>query len=658
MKTKLLLLLAFFGLTVMNAQSRVQKDADKIFNNFAFAKAIPAYEKLIEEGTNPAHAYQRLAECYLYMRKFEEAIPYFKMFINDAGTPSHYYLEYAMALRSAGDEDGALDWIKRYKKFNKNDPKVKRLLKDGGLASVVFNSNEKYEVEPVHFNTEYSEFGAHQFDGDIYFSSSRIDEKSDNENLFDWNGEPWLDIFVIPADNKTAVPERMKGEINSEFHEGSLAFSTNYKNDTILYFTRNNYFDNEESFFVKKTDDAVESHSNLKIFIAEKEDGKWKTSKELGTNADHYSTGHPSVNSNRSYIYFSSDRPGGYGGADIYYAQIHERGGIMSIKNAGPVVNTPGDELFPFVNNDGQLFFASDGHPGYGMLDVFGTVLNDEEEIIDVINLGKPLNSEKDDFAYFGLENGIDGYISSNRKGGKGGDDIYKFRYSPTLTVEGQVTDAINFQPLDSVSISLVNKSTGNVIATTMTDAEGNYNFFVNRNRNYNLVANRKTHPEKTVLFSTVGVDRSTKRVSKDIVLEPVLDVKILAGLNKIYFDYDKSNIRPDAARELDKVIKLLVETYPGLVISLESHTDPVGGDDYNLVLSEARAKSTYEYLITNGVPRNRILEYKGYGETRPVNDCKTKFDCPPEILELNRRTEFPIVKFISKETAELSVDN
>ncbi|MDC6365206.1 MULTISPECIES: OmpA family protein [Flavobacteriaceae] len=641
--TSIFLFFALFGALSLNAQSIVQKRADQLFYKFAYAKAIPEYEKMTN-GKNALHAHQRLAECHLFLRDFEKALPHFEQFINEPETPTHYYFEYAMALKSSGKEKAALMWLKRYGKLHKKDKRVKQFLKDGNLASVVFNSKEQYDLEPVHFNTEYSEFGAFVHDGQLYFSSSRKEKSS--ENTYGWNDESWLDIFQITESSTSEVPRKFEGDINSRLHESSMVFSTDYKNDTIIYFTRSNYFNDKESFSTRRTEDRnIEKQNNLKIFRADKVDGQWKVTRSLKTNADHYSNGHPTVNSDRTLLYFASNKPGGYGGTDIYYCKIHPRGGVGHPINAGPIVNTPGNEMFPYVNNEGQLFFSSDGHVGYGQLDVFATVADENGNIKEVVNLGKPLNSEKDDFGYYALDNGIDGYISSNRKGGKGNDDIYKFRFTPSLDLEGTVTDAVNLQTLDSVQISLYDQTTGNLVNRVITDENGRYEMSIDRHRAYMIEAVRKTHPHKHMYFNTFTTPRSTKRISKDIQLEPVLDLKILADLNKIYFDFDKSDIRPDAAHELDKVVKLMTETYPEMIIRLESHTDPVGSHTYNDNLSEARARSTYEYLIASGVPKNQILSYKGYGKRKPINDCTGRGNCSAEELELNRRTEFPIIQ-------------
>ena len=641
--------------TVAVAQPAQLKKADEFFNKFAYAKAIPEYELLVIKGQHVEHAYQRLAECYLLLRDFEKALPYFERFIDNPETPSHYYFKYGMALQSVNRQKEALQWLKRYKRLNKNDKKLKQFLKDGNLASVVFNSRESYEVEPVRFNSAYNDFGAIISNSRIYFSSSRfLDGKEDR---YEWDNQPWLDIYYLEEDpyfDRMSVvqPEKIEGDINSKYHESSLIFSTDYKNDTVIYFTRNNFFENKVGFheIKHKEERLVEKRNNLKIYKAERRDGSWKVVRNMKMNADHYSSGHPSVNQNRTKLYFASDRPGGYGGTDIYYCDIHPRGGIGEPVNAGPVVNTAGNEMFPFVNNEGKLFFASDGHMGFGQLDIFATISDTSGEVMDVINLGQPINSDKDDFAFFANEDGTQGFISSNRKGGKGGDDIYRFDFTPSLYVEGVVYDAINGKTLDSVTIALTDKNTGNFIKDVTTDKNGYYRMFINRSMEYSLVLNRRTHPEKKVRLSTHDLPQTQKKIEKNVYMDPVLDVKVLADLNKIYFDFDKSNIRPDAARELDKVVELMLETYPYMTIRLESHTDPVGSHQYNDVLSEERAKSTYEYLVSKGVPQERILSYKGFGKRKPVNDCKTKWDCPPEILELNRRTEFPIEDILEPE--------
>lgn len=626
----------FIAIQIASAQYGAQKKGDYYFGQFSYIKAIKEYEKMVKGNLNTSYAHQQLAECYLLIRDYKKAIPHFEAIINDAMLPTDYYFKYAMALYSNGQRKESEKYLKKYKKYNKNDSRVKRFLKDGNLASVVFNSRQRYDVEPVSFNSPESDFGTYLHQGNLYFASSR---KTEAENkIYGWNEEPWLDIFQVQENNPMSTPKKLKGTINTKFHESSIAFSTDYKNDTIIYFTRNNYYEKKEGY-------GALNEINLKIYSAIQEDGVWNENRSLRINSDYYSTGHPTVSPDRKRIYYTSDKPGGFGGTDIYYSIIHERGGVGSPINAGPIVNTEGNEMFPFINKEGKLFFSSDGHVGFGQLDVFSTITDEDGKIVDVINLGTPMNSSADDFGYFGETNGITGYVSSNREGGKGSDDIYKFKFTPALDIEGVVTDGINFKPLDSVKIRLFDQKTSTLAAETTTDKNGYYRLPINRNTSYMIEAVRRTHPHENVFLNTHTVSHSTKMIRQDIVLEPVLDLKLLANLNKIYFDFNKSDIRPDAAKELDKVVNVMTNMYPDMIIRLEAHTDPVGSNSYNDRLSESRAKSTYEYLIANGVPEEHILSYKGYGKRKLINHCTSKKDCSPEELELNRRTEFPIIQ-------------
>lgn len=635
-KTYKFLIVILCSIQFGQAQYNSQKKGDYFFGQFAYAKAIPEYEKMLEFDSNDEHAHRQLAECYLLIREFKKAIPHFESIIHDASLPSDYLFKYGMALYANGQKKESEKYLKLYKKYNKNDSRLKRFLKDGNMASVVFNSRQRYDVEPVSFNTEQSDFGTFTRGGDLFFASSRKDEIKGN--TYGWNDEPWLDLFVVREDDPLSKPSKIKGNINSKFHESNLVFSTDYKNDTIIYFTRNNYFKKKEAY-------GAEDEMNLKIYSAKLYDGEWKENRSLRINSDFYSTGHPSITPDRKRMYYTSDRPGGFGGTDIYYSVIHERGGLGEPINAGPLVNTEGNEMFPYINAEDKLFFSSDGHVGFGQLDVYSTISNEEGEITDIINLGYPLNSSADDFGFYGHANGITGYVSSNREGGVGSDDIYKFKFTPALDIEGIVTDGINNKPLDSVMIKLFDQSTKTLVMETTTDANGYYRMPIGRKKNYRVEASRRTHPTETQFFNTFETSPKTKMLKRDIVLNPVLDLKLLANLNKIYFDFNKSNIRPDAARELDKVVKVMTETYTDMIIKLEAHTDPVGSNAYNDKLSEARAKSTYDYLIANGVPVDHIVSYKGFGKRKPINHCTSKKDCSPEELELNRRTEFPIVQ-------------
>jgi len=261
-----------------------------------------------------------------------------------------------------------------------------------------------------------------------------------------------------------------------------------------------------------------------------------------------------------------------------------------------------------------------------------------------VLNLGSPINSEKDDFSYFLSEDGFNGYISSNRDGGMGDDDIYKFNRTPPLMLKMFVFDGGNGQPIQNSKVDLKN-SKGQILASFMTDENGFAEHEIDRNANFGLLASKEKYTSASKDFDSFNLDRETELVvNLNINLEPIPDVVLLADLEIIYFDLDKSFIRPDAAIELDKVVSLM-NKYPGMVIRLESHTDSRANDQYNIALSNRRAKSTYEYIISNGIDASRITKYEGFGETQLVNKCSNDVKCTKDEHQLNRRTEFVVVK-------------
>lgn len=404
-----------------------------------------------------------------------------------------------------------------------------------------------------------------------------------------------------------------------------------------MYFTRNNFFEGEKG----SDKDGI---NNLKIFSAELVNGVWTNIKGVHFNNDEYSVGHPSVSSDGKKLYFTSDMPGGIGGADIYVVAINEDGTLGTPKNMGNIVNTEGNEMFPFIHNEGTLFFSSDGHVGFGLLDIFATIEDENNSVVNILNLGEPINSLKDDFSYYLSEEGFDGYISSNREGGVGDDDIYKFTRIPPLMLKGQIFDDANNEPIVDAKVVLKDAN-GEEIAYFITEANGYYEHIVDRDANFTLEGSKEKYTSLTKEFNSFNLDKEKELVvNLNVGLKPIEDVVLLADLEIIYFDLDKSNIRPDAALELDKVVALM-NKYPGMVIRLESHTDSRANDDYNIRLSNRRAKSTYEYIISNGIDASRITEYKGFGETQLVNKCSNGVKCSKEEHQLNRRTEFVIIK-------------
>ena len=444
-KNYILICLALMLSVSVFSQQGKQKRADTLFNKFSFVKAAKIYQQLIENKYNADYATRQLADCYAYLRNPQKASRYYKKVVTQENVPVQYYYKYAQSLRGIKKYKESQLWLQRFKDsggvVNAND-----FSKDVNFITSVFNSKQQYFLDRVRFNSKYSDFGAFEHNGKVYFTSAR-DEGVAVKRLYGWNEQPFLDVYVTDVDSKKNVDHtgKVKGDVNSIYHDGPVTIT---KDGKTMYFSRNN-FDKE---IETKDKNGL---TNMKIYRATLIDGEWTNLEDLPINGDEFSTQHPALNIDDTKLYFASDRQGTKGGSDIWVVNIRPDGLLMDLKNAGDVINTESAEGFPFINNEDVLFFSSDGHTGLGLLDVFGTIKGEEGEFVDVVNLGVPVNSNKDDFSFSMNPNGITGYFASNRKGGRGDDDIYAYHREPILQVEGVVTDAINTKPIANSVITL-----------------------------------------------------------------------------------------------------------------------------------------------------------------------------------------------------------
>ncbi|WP_238987223.1 OmpA family protein [Confluentibacter flavum] len=630
-------ILVYFALMlslVVFAQEGKQKKADTLFNKFSFVKAAEVYQDLIENNYNKDYATRRLADCYAYLRNPNQASRYYKQVVQQENVPIEYYYKYSQALRGIKEYDESRIWLERFKDSggitNTND-----FDKDIDFITNVFNAKPQYFINKLNINTKFSDFGAIEHDGKIYFTSSR-DEGVSIQRLYGWNEQPFLDVYVTSKDSKKQVDHtsKLKGDVNSIYHDGPVTITKDGRN---MYFSRNNA-NNLGKEYDKK------GISNVKIYRATFKDSIWTDIEDLSINNKEYSTQHPALSPDNKKLYFTSDMPGGYGGSDIYVVDINADGTLGTPKNLGNVVNTKNTEGTPFVNNEGSLFFASDGHMGIGLLDIFGTILDENGDITSVINLGVPINSNKDDFSFTMNTDGLTGYFSSNRQGGTGDDDIYSYNRVLLLSVKGTVTDAINTNPIPNAVVTLYDDKE-NKIADILTDEDGNYEINIDANKDYKVVASHVKYIDDYRVFTSKNLRALESVITANLILNPVQNVVKLAELNTIYFDFDTHYIRPDAALELDKIVNLMKNDYPEMVIRIESHTDSRGELSYNDKLSIDRANSTYEYLVSKGIDASRITEHQGFGERRLTNGCEDGETCEETDHQLNRRTDFIVVK-------------
>lgn len=615
------------------AQSGLQKKADNLYNKFSFYNAIEVYKELINKNYNSDYNTRQLADCYAYLRNPETAVIYYKKVVEQPNVPIEYYYKYSEALRGIKDYDESRIWMKKFKDAGGvlND---KKLSEDANFITAVFNAKQQYFFSEVKFNSKNSDFGAYERDGTIYFASSS-DEGVSTKHVYGWNNQPFLDVYATAKDSDTIIhhKSKIKGKINSNYHDGPITIS---KDGKTMYFSRTNFIGNE----LKKDKNGL---SNLKIYKATLIEEAWENIEELNINNDDYSVGHPALNADGSKLYFASDMPGGFGGTDIYFADINAYGSLGTPQNLGSIVNTNKNEVFPFVNNENVLFFSSDGHLGLGLLDIFATV-SDNNTIVSILNLGVPVNSNKDDFSFFMNEDGLTGYMASNREGGIGDDDIYAYYKLPELKVEGTVTDSSTGNPVTNATITLLDANS-NELAKVVTDEKGHYDINIDRNADYYLKVDKEDYADITIPLTSKGIEDSVTSITKDIALNPIKKELPIKELNTIYFDFDKYNINKDSSIELDKIVDIMMNQYPTISIKIESHTDSRGTESYNDRLSQERAKSTYDYLISKGVQASRIIEYKGYGEHKLTNNCDGTVACTEAQHQLNRRTQFIVIQ-------------
>jgi outer membrane protein OmpA-like peptidoglycan-associated protein len=421
--------------------------------------------------------------------------------------------------------------------------------------------------------------------------------------------------------------------INTKYHEGIVSFSPDGKT---LYFSRESYFDK----IFERDSLSRNKYSVLSLYKATKELGVWSEGEGLSLNSENYSVKNPAVSPDGKVLYFSSDMAGGLGKFDIYSAPINDDGTVGKPTNLGQKVNTEAQEMFPFISSDNTLYFSSNGHLGIGGMDVFFAKLVDGK-VGPVRNVGIPVNGNADDFAFnIDSETG-DGFVSSNREGGTGSDDVYAVKVLQPICdvmVTIIVKDSESGEILVGSSVN-VTDSEGNIFGTKLTSDTGKVEYIIECNTQLYLTASMDEYES-----SSANIDETSEEEAfVEILLDPIDEI-ILANkvaLNPIYFDYDKSNITAKAAFELDKLVQLM-KKYESIIIRAESHTDSRGSAKYNQGLSERRALTTAQYVISQGIDSSRI-NGAGMGEAMPVNDCGTK--CTEEEHQMNRRSEFIILE-------------
>ena len=623
MKKTYILLILVLASSLISAQNKDTQVADKLFKKFEFISAAESYLKLVASNKADGYVYRQLGDCYYNIYNTKEAAKWYAKAIAKKQDSELYY-RYSQMLKAIGNYAESNKQMQKFAEMQPNDSRAKTFNENPNYVPVLLDQRKSFDVKSIDINSDKSDFGAFLMDNTIYFTSAR----NSNSKIYSWTKEPFLDIYKANLNEDGTISNiLLLKEINSKYHDGSVSIS---QDGSTMYFTSDSF--RENSFEKDKASKLKLGRNN--IFSAKFVNGKWDEISSLPFNSKDYSTGNPSISKDGKTLYFSSNRPGSIGGVDIWKVAISESGSYGTPENLGKNVNTEGNESFPFITSDNVLYFSSDAKQGLGAMDVYKIDLTKNSE---AKNLGKPVNSEKDDFAFTINENKNIGFVASNRNGN---DDIFKLIPVCNYEVNAIVTNANSGAIIAEANVSILDDK-NNIISTIKSNNKGEVSYTVDCEKTYTIQAIKDGFESNS--FAVIASNKKGGSIKIDAVLMPISEIitEKEVKLKPIFFEYNNSNITQQGAFELDKLVQIM-KNNEKLIIFVKSHTDNRGTDEFNLLLSDKRVKATIQYVISNGIDPNRISG-KGFGETEPKVDCKE--NCTEEEHEQNRRSEFLIVK-------------
>ncbi|NIG56429.1 OmpA family protein [Chitinophaga sp. Cy-1792] len=619
-------------------------EGNNAFKLYNFEKAKPLFEKAYNKKPSAKSALGA-AESYRLTKDYLNAEIWYSHLLQTGEYTPLDELHYAAILMNNGKYDTAAIHLHHYLQSKPGDPLALNMVTGCETAAKVLASPVPGQLENMAaLNSPFSDWSITKLGDKYIFASDRpfrdirkspffSNDRDIRKKMYTWTGNSYLHLYESNGDSADIKPMQRAG-VNGQYHSSNATYNAD-GSTMFLAVTR----------LKMRPASVLGKDSILTMNISVKELHKndkqqWDIYPEIPFNATlQYSVGDPWVNASGDTLYFvASQGPDHQGGTDIYYA-VKKDSAWGAPVNMGKTINTTGNERTPAFDKNGNLYFASDGHPGIGGLDIFKAT--PDAGSWKIVHQGVPVNSTHDDFAPALLDSGL--YFASNRDGGLGSDDIYRFiPAKPVFSITGIVTDRNSGKPLPAVEVTLLNKTTGtNVIVQTNT--EGRYKIPVTNDAVYELTFTKPKY--STIARDTVSLHNYT--TSADIPHDKVMDHPELHKpykLENIYFDLGKSDIRPDAAKELDKLVELLQDN-PSWEIELGAHTDSRANDAYNMALSQRRAAATVAYLVKNGISAKRLTA-KGYGETKLLNKCANGVPCSEEMHMQNRRTEFTITKY------------
>jgi peptidoglycan-associated lipoprotein len=603
--------------------------ADNYYEQYAYAKAIPKYEKVLNREFIPDAA-SKIAESYRKTGNSIKAELWYKRLVSNPEVTLQNKLALGEVLMENGKYSEAKPWLQDYLAFNNTDKRVKRLIQACDSIHLFFSDTNVYSVSLLKLNkAEESNFSPSFYNDGIIFLSDRS-APGKNKVKSVWTGKEYLDIFFSreTGEDNWSEPEMLKGDVNGLYDEGPAVISPD---SSTIYFTRTDYSG-------KNVETNQRDESNLKLYYGRLTGNKWTVEGPLKFNNEDYSVGHPSLSPDGSTMFFVSDMPWGYGGTDIYKVTLIN-GAWSDPVNLGAGVNTEGNEMFPFISADSILYFASDGHIGLGGLDIFSSNWNGEKWM-NAENLQYPVNSSKDDFGFIINSSNLKGYFSSNRL--KNVDKLFGFKKNPPVfSLKLLVHDVKKKTPLNSFNIATIDKN--KKLKNIATGKEGRAEVSLQQNTAYQLLIKENGFYAAERKYSTAGLRKST--VITDTVSLEKIELNKARIWSNISFNRKETAINKNTSMALDSLVNIMTLN-PEITIEIASHTDSRGTFPDNLAISKKRSDEIVEYLVKKGIKASRMISM-GYGEVKLLNNCRDGILCLEEDHKINNRTEIKVVDIL-----------
>ena len=648
MTLKTLLYVGLLSISINQIQAQKTPSAvaaaDKKYEKLAYIDATKTYERVAAKGYKSVDMFQKLGNSYYFNAELEKAGKWYgELFAMNETVEPEYYYRYSQCLKAMGDYTKADQMMTQFNAKSGNDERAKLYAANKNYLEQIKANSGRFSVEDAGINSEYSDYGSAMNGNQLVFATAR-EVIGYSQKKMKWTDAAFTNLFgaELKPDGKLGVPSVLNKNLNSKFNESTPVYT---KDGQTMYFTRNNYLNGKRAADDKKT-------TLLKLYKASKNGDLWDDVIELPFNSDQYNVAHPALSPDNKTLYFASDMPGTMGQADLWKASINADGSYGAPQNLGKDINTQGRETFPFITDNNEMYYATDGRPGLGGLDIFMTQLTTDGKVGESVNIGAPINGKTDDFGLLMDTKTRTGFFTSNREGGHGNDDIYKFTETKKPVCEqslaGVVTDSKTGELLANAEVTLLD-SKFQELDNVMSDNKANYKFKVVCGEIYYVRANKaeyNTSESKLTIAKVSGkTDLPISLEKKVVVVKKDDDVAVALNIKMIYFDLDKSYIRPDAALELEKILSVMKEN-PTMTIDVRSHTDCRQTVAYNAALSQRRVVSTMAWLVKNGIAKNRLTG-KGYGESQLTNNCPceptNESTCSEPEHQLNRRSEFII---------------